>query len=47
MDSRAAKFAAELEQPSISLHELKSLADGGIPEKAGLRATVWKVRLLH
>jgi hypothetical protein len=45
IESRVSRFKQELLASRINLDELRRLAFQGIPDKDGLRAMTWKVRL--
>ncbi|KAG2498137.1 hypothetical protein HYH03_003895 [Edaphochlamys debaryana] len=45
VESRVARFQAELRGSTINIHNLKRLAFHGIPDHGNLRATVWKLLL--
>lgn len=45
MEARISRFKQELLASRINLDELRRLAFQGIPDKDGLRAMTWKVRV--
>ncbi len=47
VEARVQRFKQELAASRINIHALKRLAFHGVPDRDGLRITVWKVRAAH